>query len=148
MPTQTLNDKLHKLDFETDSSASGLLFTDENYRNDANVSFDEILILQQARRLKANAIYFRRMGGKSIPQIFIYDNSNNVLNEDLSNIHIKLWSSGIVPLYYVFDKTEVKIFTCRKPVSKKTREAKILAEISPALDRDLPVKKLKLKNSL
>ena len=119
----TLDQKLNLLDFETDSSASGLLFTDRDYKEDGNVSFDKILILHQARELKASAVYFRRMGEKSIPQLFIYDNSDNILNEDLSDIHIKLWSSGIVPLYYVFDKAEVKIFTCRKPVDKKNLKA-------------------------
>src|SRR4030042_4454748 len=125
MSYNTLEKNLNLLDFETDSSASGLLFTDKDYRDDSNVTFGEILVLQQAQELKAIAVYFRRMGEKSIPQLFIYDNSNGYLSpDDLSNIHIKLWSSGIVPLYYVFDKTEVKIFTCRKPVDKKNRKAK------------------------
>jgi len=126
MPYNTLDQKLNLLDFETDSSASGLLFTNKDYRGDNNVSFGEILILQQAKELNASAIYFRRMGEKSIPQLFIYDNSDNILDKDLSHIHIKLWSSGIVPLYYVFDKTEVRIFNCRKPVNKKTLKAKEL----------------------
>lgn len=124
MQNQTLDKNLLLLDFETDSSASGLLFTNRNYRNDTNVSFDEILILQQAQELKASAVYFRRMGEKSIPQLFIYDKSDkNNLDEELSDIHIKLWSSGIVPLYYVFDKTEVRIFNCRKPVNKTNLKA-------------------------
>ena len=126
MSYNTLEQNLNLLDFETDSSASGLLFTDKNYRGDNNVAFGEILILQQAKELNASAVYFRRMGEKSIPQLFIYDNSDNILDKDLSHIHIKLWSSGIVPLYYVFDKTEVRIFNCRKPVNKKTLKAKEL----------------------
>lgn len=134
MPYNTLDQKLNLLDFETDSSASGLLFTDRNYRGDNNVAFGEILILQQAEELKASAVYFRRIGEKSIPQLFIYDNSDNILNEVLSDIHIKLWSSGIVPLYYVFDKTELKIFTCRKPVDKKNRKAKAFDTLSLVSD--------------
>ncbi|MGB2809501.1 MAG: N-6 DNA methylase [Sedimentisphaerales bacterium] len=135
MSYNTLEQNLNSLDFETDSSASGLLFTDEDYRGDKNVAFGEILILQQAQELNASAVYFRRMGEKSIPQLFIYDNSNGYLSpDDLSNIHIKLWSSGIVPLYYVFDKTEVKIFTCRKPVDKKNRKAKAFDTLSLVSD--------------
>ena len=124
MSYNTLEQNLYLLDFETDSSASGLLFTDRDYQGDNNVAFGEILILHQAEELKSSAVYFRRMGEKSIPQLFIYDNTDNKLTGDLSDIHIKLWSSGIVPLYYVFDKTDVKIFTCRKPVDKKNRKAK------------------------
>lgn len=143
MLIQTLNDKLHKLDFKTDSSVSGLLFTEphRNYKDDPNVSFDEILILQQARELKARAVYFRRMGEKTIPQLFIYDNSDNILDEDLPHIHIKLWSSGIVPLYYVFDKTEVRIFNCRKPVDKTNLKATPFDDFSLVSDAHEKYKK-------
>jgi glutaredoxin len=125
MQQQTLDEKLHLLDFETDSSASGLLFTNRDYRSDTNVSFDEILTLNLAQELKASAVYFRRIEGRSsVPQIFIYDNSDNSISQDeLNDIHRKLWSSGAVPLYYVFDKTEVRIFNCRKPVNKTTLKA-------------------------
>jgi len=120
MQIKTLDKKLHLLDFETDSSASGLLFTKEDYRGHTDVSFDEILILHRAQGLGASAVYFRRIKGRSsIPQLFIFNNSDGNLSiEKLTDIHRKLWSSGIVPLYYVFDKTEVRIFNCRKPVEK------------------------------
>jgi hypothetical protein len=136
--TQTLlNDKLKTMDFKTDSSVWGLLFTDKKYRDDPNVSFDQILILQQAQELKATAVYFRRIGDKYwIPQIFIYDNSNNNISQDeINDIHKKLWSSGIVPLYYVFDNTEVRIFNCRKPVNKtnlKATPSNVFSSVSDA----------------
>jgi hypothetical protein len=124
---QTLDEKLLLLDFETDSSASGLLFTNKDYRNDTNVSFDEVLTLCLAQELKASAVYFRRIEGRSsVPQIFIYDNSNsdnNISQDELNDIHRRIWSSGVVPLYYIFDKTEVRIFNCRKPVNKTTLKA-------------------------
>ncbi len=131
MPQKTLDEKLHLLDFETDSSASGLLFTNKNYKGDAEVLFDERLVLHHAKKLKANAVYFRRIEGRSsIPQLFIFDNSDSKFSpENLGEIHIKLWSSGIVPLYYVFDNTDIKIFDCRKPVNKKTLKAKELKRL-------------------
>ncbi|MFV1976614.1 MAG: Eco57I restriction-modification methylase domain-containing protein, partial [Candidatus Scalindua sp.] len=109
-------DALQVLAFDTSSSAAGLLFTKKDYKN---IPFNERLLLQKARYLKASAVYFRRFEGKnnSIPQIFIYDNSSNRLDEnDLADIHKKIWSGGIVPLYYVFDKTQLKVFDSRKPV--------------------------------
>ena len=123
MQNQTLDEKLLLLDFETDSSASGVLFTNRDYRSDTNVSFDEILTLRLAQELKASAVYFRRIEGRrSVPQIFIYDNSDNSISQnDLIDIHRKLWSSGVVPLYYIFDKTEVKIFNSRKSVQRKDK---------------------------
>ena len=125
MQDKALDKKLRLLDFETDESVSGLLFTNEDYRGDANVSFDEILTLHRAQELGAIAVYFRRIEGRSsMPQLFIFNNSSNKFStDDLTDIHIKLWSSGIVPLYYVFDNTEVKIFDCRKPVSKRNLKA-------------------------
>ena len=120
MPQRTLDENLHLFDFETDSSASGLLFTNRDYRDDSDVSFNEVLVLHRARDLGADAVYFRRVEGRSsIPQLFIFDNSDgNLSAERLIDIHRKLWSSGIVSLYYVFDKTEVKIFNCRKPLKR------------------------------
>lgn len=127
MQNQTLDKNLLLLDFETDSSASGLLFTNKDYRNDTNVSFDEILTLRLAQELKASAVYFRRIEGRSsVPQIFVYDNSNNSISlNDFIDIHRKLWSSGIVPLYYVFDQTEVKIFNCREPLQISGKNFKV-----------------------
>jgi len=143
MQNQILDEKLHFLDFETDSSASGLLFSNRDYRNDTNVSFDEILILHLAQELKASAVYFRRIEGRSsVPQIFIYDNSDNSISQDdLNDIHKKLWSSGIVPLYYVFDKTEVRIFNCRKPVNKTNLKATPFDDFSLVSDAHQKYKK-------
>jgi hypothetical protein len=120
MSNKMLDKTLLFLDFKTESSASGLLFTNKNYSKDTDVPFDEILILHSAQSLGANAVYFRRVEGRgSIPQLFIFDNSDSHISpEKLTDIHIKLWSSGIVPLYYVFDDTEIRIFNCRKPVEK------------------------------
>lgn len=125
MPSLTLDQKLELFDFESESSASGLLFTDKDYKDDDEVSFDEILVLHRAKELSASAVYFRRIEGRSsVPQLFVFDNSDGDLSaSDLGVMHIKMWSSGIVPLYYVFDNTEVKIFDCRKPVAKRNLKA-------------------------
>ena len=127
MSQNTLNENLYLFDFEADSSASGLLFIDRNYSGDDDVSFDEVLILDRAQSLGANAVYFRRIEGRSsIPQLFIFDNSDDKLSaENLIDIHRKLWSSGIVPLYYVFDKTEVRIFNCRKSLQRTGNTLKV-----------------------
>jgi hypothetical protein len=134
MLNKTLDKNLRLLDFETDSSASGLLFTDGDYSRDADVSFDEVLILHGAQSLGASAVYFRRIEGRgSIPQLFIFDNSDSHISSDkLIDIHRKLWTSGTVPLYYIFDKTEVRIFNCRKPLQReqKTLRADPMATLS------------------
>ncbi|TRX71715.1 class I SAM-dependent DNA methyltransferase [Carboxylicivirga sp. M1479] len=106
------------LGFDTDTSISTLFFTDNNYNSDL-LRFEERLILNTAKKLNASAVYFRRFANNqsSKPQLFIFDNSNGQLSDDdIANIHRKIWSSGIVPLYYVFDKTNINIYDARKQV--------------------------------
>jgi hypothetical protein len=128
MASKALKKNLALLDFE-DSPASGLLFTDRisKYTDDTNVSFDEILILHRAKDLEATAVYFRRFENRcrsSIPQLFIYDNSDGSLSDKFNDIHTKISSSGIVPLYYVFDNVEVKIYDGRKTLRRAGKELK------------------------
>ncbi|MHC4757619.1 MAG: Eco57I restriction-modification methylase domain-containing protein [Planctomycetota bacterium] len=128
MQNTTFTKNLELLDFRTDSPVYGLLFTRKiaSYKKqlDKSVSFDEILTLNQAKDLGAKAVYFRRIEGKgSVPQLFVFDNSDNsISSQSLIDIHTKLWSSGIVPMYYIISNTELKVFDCRKSISKKLDE--------------------------
>lgn len=122
-----LEQNLKKLDFEIDTPTTNLLFTEKIYERD-EISFGERLVLLSAKRLQATAVYFRRTvaGTSTIPQIFIYDNTqNNLTNEQLIEIHKKIWSSNIVSIYYVIDKVQVRIFDSRKPIDYKKNKASI-----------------------
>lgn len=77
----------------------------------------------------ADAVFFRKISEKKyIPQFFIYDNTkNNKFNNiELSEIHKRLWSSEIIPLYFVFEEAEIKIFNTKQKVEiendKQTNE--------------------------
>lgn len=78
----------------------------------------EVLALAEARKFKADAVYFRRFENenRSVPQIYIYDRDFN--DEDLVEVHTNLWSSGVVPFFYVVTATQVKVFNCTKSVEK------------------------------
>jgi len=131
MSKTDLNSALRLLDFDIESSISTLLFTTKEY-NSTEIHFEERLVLDSARRLKATAVFFRRISEKqsSIPQIFIFDNTTNFLSKkELAEIHRKIWSSGVVPVYYVFNNTEINIFDARLPVSYSKVDKDI--EISP-----------------
>ncbi len=113
-----INRVLETLEFNKSSRQSSLFFTSEKY-NIGELLFEERLILDIARKLKATGVYFRRFDDNqsSKPQLFIFDNSANSFNEEeLAELHRKLWSSGIVPLYYVFDNTNINIYVARKHV--------------------------------
>jgi N-6 DNA Methylase len=97
------------------SKESGLVWVSQ--MSDA-INPSEHLALHEAKKFKADAVYFRRFEEKdksSIPQIYIYDNEFS--NDDLVKTHTALWSSGVVPFFYIVSDTEVKIFNCKKSVS-------------------------------
>jgi hypothetical protein len=85
----------------------------------------EWFALEQAKKLKATAIYFKRFENRaSLPQIYIYDYTRKE-NEDkeLGEIHKNIWNSGVVPLIYVFTKTSIKIIDCsEKPEIDKSEK--------------------------
>lgn len=86
--------------------------------------------IEEAKRFKADAVYFRhaQFSGASIPQIYIYEKEFS--SDDLLEIHKNLWSSGAVPLFYIVTRTEVKIFNCSKSLEAKGRKKSNL-EINP-----------------
>jgi hypothetical protein len=111
-------DNLQRLDFypSSDGSRSLLLVSQIN---DDNLTPLEVFALENARDFKATAVYFRHFtdGRTSIPQIYIYDSTENKIDDkELAEIHRNLWSNNRVPLFIVLEKTEVKIFDARAPV--------------------------------
>jgi len=126
---QVVIDKvLEKLDFSLKSEYSTLFFTSKNYTK-KKLFFEERLILDIADKLKVSAVYFRRFANNqtSKPQLFIFDNTRSLFTqEQLAELHTKIWSSGIVPLYYVFDNTNINIYDARKHVDYN-KESKIIS---------------------
>lgn len=118
-----INKVLEKLDFNLELGSSTLFFTSKNY-SPKELLFEERLILDVAKKLKVSAVYFRRFAENqsSKPQLFIFDNTRNSFSRDeIAQIHKKIWSSGIVPIYYVFDNTNINIFDARKHVDYDTK---------------------------
>ncbi len=119
MATAELNQVLDVLDFNSKSVSSTLFYTSQNYTAD-QILFEERLVFDFAKKINVTAVYFRRFGENrsSLPQLFVFDNTTGRFSEnDIAEIHRKLWSSGIVPLYYVFDKVNIKIYDARKQVN-------------------------------
>lgn len=117
-----LQQSLQLLDFEfeheSQTTEPSLLFTNQEYSPE-KISFGSRLILEDAKRLSATAIYLRRSQATQSPQpqVFIYDNTSQQFSDaQLAEIHRKIWSSDIVSVYYVVERTGVKIFDARKSV--------------------------------
>jgi Eco57I restriction-modification methylase len=111
-------ENLLKLDFGSSSSIDRSLLL-LSQKDDVNLSFSEVFALEDAAKFEATAVYFRHFpdNRSPIPQIYIYDNSDNILNEDkLAEIHRDLWSNCRIPMFIVIGKTGIEIFDSRKPV--------------------------------
>jgi len=111
------SDKLKLLNMEPQSSGLRLV----SDKNKHGISETERRILNIAEKdYKADAVYFSKSGtgNSTVAQIFIYDNTANRLNDDSKiKIHKQIWSSEIVPLYYIFEKTQLLIINGKQKIS-------------------------------
>jgi len=105
-----------------------LLLVKDKYNK--NLSLTEVFALETAGKdFKADAVYFRHFPDSRppIPQIYIYDDTQNEISEDkLAHIHRDLWSHSRVPMFIVIGKTHVKIFDTREPVEVTGNNGEII----------------------
>ena len=112
LPNNDFMGTLMKFDMMSETGESpGLVFVGKDKRDDS-----EIIALEYAEKYGADAVYFRRFddGRHPIPQIYIYDFTENEKDDEIGVLYKRLWNSGQVPLFFIFYKTEVKIFNCLK----------------------------------
>ena len=102
-----------------ESKNPSVVFVSELFNTNQNLSPYQIIELEKASYFKADAVFFRYFedGRPPIAQIYIYDNSNGNLSVEYAQIHKELWSNCHIPTYIIIEKTKVKFFDCRKPVS-------------------------------
>ena len=110
-------EQLH-FSFLTGTEKGGVALT-ANYKGLANhsTSPDILFALEIAKeKFNADAVYFRYFndGRGALPQIYIYDNTNNHLTEKRRDIHVKVWSGCQVPMYIIVDQSKVSIFDARE----------------------------------
>ncbi len=103
-------------------------------------STEEIIAIENAFTYGADYIYFRRFVDRpSIPQVYIYDYTSlkSLSDEHLIKLHQRLYSSGRVPMFFVFSNKDVRIFNCyEKPargndlIYKPLTTIKLASEVS------------------
>ncbi|MFC2155111.1 class I SAM-dependent DNA methyltransferase [Acidobacteriota bacterium] len=121
--------------------SSGLILSGQKTQTDY-----EYIALEKAKRYGVDAVYFRRFdtGRAPIAQVYIYDYTQNEPDDEtLGELQRRLWNSGQVPLFFVFTKTEIKIFNClqkpiidiktRKVVSSPMKTIKLAAKVEKEL---------------
>jgi type I restriction-modification system DNA methylase subunit len=89
----------------------------------SKLSVEEIIAIENAHSYGASYIYFRRFKNRpSTPQVYIYDyTSTTVVTEDLIQLHQRLYSSGHVPMFFVFSNRDIRIFNCYDRPAKGNR---------------------------
>lgn len=114
----------------------GLLLVSE--KDSPNITETERRILNIAERdYKANAVYFRKFDSNraSIPQIFIYENSDSRLSDNEKiEIHKRIWTSEIVPLYYIFENTQLSIINGKRKIAFKKGQESFQDTITNQID--------------
>lgn len=128
---------LEQLEMLDENRPTGLVLVQNADKLDtALYSIEEIIAIENAIEYGATYVYFRRFKDRpSIPQVYIYDFTNNtsVLNDDLINLHKRLYSSGHVPMFFVFTNLDIRIFNCfEKPARANQLIYKPLTIISLA----------------
>lgn len=121
---ETLRHGLENLEMTGDSNqSSGLISVHESFHN-GNVSAEEFIALEYAKKYNVDFVYFRKFENRpSVAQVFIYDFTNRIGVEDqeLTNLHKQLYSSALVPMFFVFTKKDVRIFNCYERPSEGDR---------------------------
>jgi hypothetical protein len=115
---------------------SGLLLV--SHKNNDDISEAERRILNIAEKdYFADAVYFLKSENRnsSVPQIFIYDNTNNLLDDEKKKvIHKRIWTSEIVPLYYIFEKTQLLVVNGKQKINIEAIEENYEKTITDRLD--------------
>ena len=114
-------------------NSSGLIFIEDKNNPEIIISPFERLALETAEKYQATAVYFRKFPNAerpSIPQVYIYDFTQTDKNiKEIVNLHKALWNSAQIPLFFVFQRTEVQIFNCLKPPDINNETGEILCTI-------------------
>lgn len=97
----------------------------EKYISEEDCSPYIIIALERAQNFHADAVYFRFFEDNRppLPQIYIYDNINNHRSElEYRELHRNIWSASEIPIYFIIDNTQIRIFDSREPVTIKNGE--------------------------
>lgn len=121
MPVTKFKDIIEKLNFTflNEKGESGIVLTEAYESLGSNLDSPEILFaLETAKtKFKVDAVYFRHFndGRGTIPQVYIFDNTNDLLTQkEKKGIHINVWSGSQVAVYIIIGKSDVKVFDARE----------------------------------
>ncbi len=130
--TKNTHNGLQEIGFQLDEiQKPSIIFVSELKETNKDITPFQILELERASLFEADAVFFRYFedGRPPLPQVYIYDNSRNRLN-DYTKIHKELWSSCHIPTFIVIENTKVKFFDSRKPISINSKGETFTKEVA------------------
>lgn len=112
---------IQKLNFSflKEKGDSGVLLTDTYETLASKLASPDILFALETAKTKfnADAVYFRHFndGRGTVPQVYIYDNTNDLLTKkEKKEIHINVWSGSQVAVYIIIGNADVQVFDARE----------------------------------
>jgi len=112
------NIKLLQFPILENDGESGVVLTSDYEKLDAYSTSPNVLFALETAKTKfdADAVYFRYFedGRGAVPQIYLYDDTNNLLSKKRKEIHIKVWSGCQVPMYIIIGETDACVFDARE----------------------------------
>lgn len=127
---------LAKLEMLGNTKHSSGLIPVQEIDSNKNLPPEEYIALENAKKYKAQYVYFRRFKNRPpVPQVYLYDYTDrlNVDENELTHLHKQLYSSGLVPMFFIFTKQDVRIFNCfDRPAERRNLKYTPLATIKLA----------------
>ena len=141
---QELKYSLEKLEMLSSSEHTSGLVPVQDINSNRDLPPEEFIALENADKYGAHYVYFRKFQNRpSVAQVYLYDFTDKIgiEEEELTNLHKQLYSSGQVPMFFVFTKKDVRIFNCfERPAKGKNLKytplttIKIASDLSEELD--------------
>lgn len=87
--------------------------------------------LEKAKTFSADAVFIKNtLDGHLTAQLYVYDLTGaNTVENDITEIHKKVWTAGDVPLVCVFTTTRIEILNTSVPIDNKKYLPNYLAQI-------------------
>ena len=129
---------LENLEMIGDSNYNSGLVPVQEINKEKEIPPEEIIAIENASKYRADYVYFRRFDNRpSVPQVYLYDFTDKlgIEENELIFLHKQLYSSGQVPMFFVFTKKDVRIFNCfERPAKGRNLVYKPLTIIELASD--------------
>lgn len=120
--TSKLEERLEIIGFDIHKTdEASVVLVSALKEDNQTLSPEQLIALEKAKILGADAVFFRYFDEGRPPQaqVYIYDNTSEKLT-NYTQIHKQLWSDGTIALFIVIELNYIKFFDSRNPIGYRT----------------------------